>query len=273
MVANCASPEVEQALASSYAPVYVDCPPNVQWIRPPSGLSAAERDWVFARKRVVLDALESYLTPLNIQGFNVTEYVQLMQGSDYRNVPTMGLAISGGGWASGLTGTGMLRALDSRLPAAVEQRTGGLLQSLTYMSGQSGGSLPITSFAVNNFPTADEIILQWRPDIDRLTDTTNSTPYAATDTSMFDDVGDKAEAGFNVSVTDFLGRALSYEFVPGPQGGLNVTFSSIVNQSNFINHQMPFPLLQAAAVEQGDVEFFGLEVPFANTTIVRLGLP
>jgi lysophospholipase len=62
-------------------------------------------------------------------------------------VPILGLAISGGGYVSEFTGTGALRALDARLESARQQRTGDLLQSLTYMSGLSGGSFPSLSFA------------------------------------------------------------------------------------------------------------------------------
>jgi lysophospholipase len=193
-----------------------------------------------------------------------------MYKSNYEDVPTMGLAISGGGWASAYTGTAAMRALDSRLDAAVEQRTGGLLQCMTYMSGLSGGGFPTLSFAANNFPTADDILDLWKPEINRLEGVTNNTQYAATFTSMFEDLGAKEKAGFNVGAADLFGRGWGYEFTPGIKGGLNVTLSGVVNQSNFIAHQMPMPILQAVQLADLDVEYFGLKVPFANDTTVRL---
>jgi lysophospholipase len=160
-----------------------------------------------------------------------------------------------------------MRALDSRLDAAVEQRTGGLLQCITYMSGLSGGGFPTLSFAANNFPTADEIVQIWQPQINRF-NTTVDTQYAANFTSVFEDLGAKEEAGFKVGTSDLFGRLWGYEFIPGPEGGLNVTLSSIVNQSNFVSHQMPFPIIQSIQLTDSDEELFGLLVPPANATIV-----
>lgn len=255
-------------LSKSYAPIYVDCPPNINWIRSSSiGLSLDEALWVQGRKQVVLDAFSSYLERLTPDAFDVGEYTRRLKQSNYSDVPTLGLAISGGGWASAFTGTGALRALDSRLDAAVEQRTGGLLQSLTYISGLSGGGFPTVSFSTSNFPTADEIVDQWRPEIDRLSDDTNNTDYTASSSSMFADLTAKFKAGFQVSPSDYFGRAWGYEFVPGARGGLNVTFSSIVNLSNFRDYQMPFPILQLADINKNDVEYFGFQIPSVNTTI------
>jgi lysophospholipase len=258
---------VEQQLAHSYAPVTVDCPCDVEWIRPATGLNPKEAEWVANRKKVVAFALGDYLERLGMEDFDVGDYLVRLVEEDYASVPIIGFAISGGGWASALTGTGAMRALDSRLEAAREQRVGGLLQSMTYMSGLSGGSWPIISFATNNFPTADEILQDWQPQISRLL-VENDTQYAASSRSVFEDMGAKAEAGFNVSFSDYLGRALAYEYIPGPHGGLNVTMSSISTLSNFVNHQMPLPLLQGASIVDSNVEYYGLKVPFENSTVV-----
>jgi lysophospholipase len=258
----------QEPYSESYAPAYVECPPKIQWIRATDGLSQAEAEWVQGRKQVVFTALSEYLELLQIKHFDVSKYLTHMYKSNYEDVPTMGLAISGGGWASTYTGMAALRALDSRLDVAVEQRTGGLLQCLTYMSGLSGGGFPTLSFAVNNFPTADEIVDIWKPDVDRF-NVINDTQYAATFPSMFEDIYAKLKAGFSVGTADLFGRAWGYEFTPGLRGGLNVTLSSVVNRSNFITHQMPFPILQAIELMDVDVEYFGLKVPFANNTIVR----
>lgn len=124
------------------------------------------------------------------------------------------------------------------------------------------------SFAVNNFPTADEILDIWKPDINRFGVNT-TTQYAASFQSMFQDLGAKLEAGFQVGTADLFGRVWGYEFTPGIKGGLNVTLSSVVNQSNFIAHQMPFPILQATDLTNEDFEYDGLKIPLSNQTTVR----
>ena len=176
--------------------------------------------------------------------------------------------MSGGGYRSGYTGTGAIRALDSRLDAANENRIGGLLQSLTYLSGLSGGSWPVTSFTSYNFPTADEILQIWKPWVDRLGVGSNSSSPGSPE-SIFVDMGAKLRAGFNVSTSDYLGRLYGYEFIPGPHGGVNSTWSGIARLSNFVNHQMPLPMLQASELTPDDQEYFGLKVPYYNATSVR----
>lgn len=220
-----------------------------------------------AHKPFVLDALKEYLSRLELKDFDTDFYIESIQASNHRHVPIMGLAISGGGSTSAFTGTGALRALDARLEASITQRTGGLLQSLTYTSGLSGGAWPVTSFAVNNFPTADEIVDIWRPEISRL-DVDDSTQYAANSSDIFLQLSEKAEAGFNISVADYLGRAWAYEFVPGANGGLGSTFSSIAKLEKFLNHQMPYPIIQLGAITAADQEIMGLRVPEATDPIV-----
>jgi lysophospholipase len=192
-----------------------------------------------------------------------------MYQSNYEDVPVIGWATSGGGAASAYTGTAGLQALDDRVPASVEQRTGGLLQSLTYMTGLSGGSWPTISFALTNFPTVEEIVEIWKPWVDRYT-ATNETQYAAPFSDLFEDVAAKAEAGFDVGVADLLGRVFGYQFTPGYKGGLNVTMSSVVNQIKFQSHEMPMPILEVIQLTPNDVEYYGLEVPSTNQTIVGL---
>ena len=161
-----------------------------------------------------------------------------------------------------------MRALDSRLDDANTQRTGGLLQTLTYMSGLSGGSWPTMSFAVNNFPTADEIVELWRPEIGRLLFQGPTTSETANSTTIFEDIAAKQRAGFKVGVPDYLAVATSYEFVAGIDGGLDVTFSSVVNQPKFRFHEMPFPIIQGNLITDDDREYFDLKVPYSNATVV-----
>jgi lysophospholipase len=75
---------------------------------------------VKGRKGKVLESLKAYLGRLNLDDFSLDEYIKKIECDDTK-VPTIGMAISGGGWSSGLTGTGALRAFDDRFAPSVEQ--------------------------------------------------------------------------------------------------------------------------------------------------------
>lgn len=205
---------------------------------------------------------------LELEDFDVSAYITAIKENDYAHVPIMGYSISGGGWASAFTGIGGMRALDNRLDVANTQKTGGLLQCLTYTAGLSGGSWPIMSIALNNFPTVDELVQSWHVDINR-ENATIDTKYAASPTTLFKDLAAKAKAGFNVSIADYLGRALAHEFIPGADGGLAATFSDVTLQSRFQSHHMPFPIIHMVEIDEDDVEYFGLQLPHSNANLVR----
>jgi lysophospholipase len=113
----------------------VECPSDIEWVRPAQGLGDAETQWVSQRQVIVLEALGGYLDRLCLEDFDVHEFASRIKERNYKNVPTLAMAISGGGYRSGYTGTGIMRAMDSRLPGAIQEKTGGLLQSLTYLAG------------------------------------------------------------------------------------------------------------------------------------------
>lgn len=138
---------------------------------------------------------------------------------------------------------------------------------MTYQAGLSGGSWPTISFLAHNWPTADEIVDYWRPEIARPS-SGNSTEYAANVTSLFEDLGAKFKAGFPVTTSDYFGRTMSYEFIPGAQGGLNVTLSNLVNIPAFRDHQAPFPIMHVATISPNHAEFFGVQLPFENSSVV-----
>ena len=247
----------------------MECPKIHQWLRPAKGLSSKEASWVKGRKGVVSEALASYLERLELQDFNVAKYVSAIKSNDFAHVPTIGFVISGGGWASAFTGTGALRALDSRLDASNDQKTGGLLQSTSYISGASGGSWPIMSLAEYDFPAIDELVKNWYPNISvlELQDDTKHTESA--ETIFKKDLAAKAKAGFDISWADFFGRAVGYQFVPGTNGGLAATFSDVVSKSKFKDHEMPFPIVQLNELDPFDPLFHGLPLAPSNANIVR----
>lgn len=105
---------------SSYAPVRVRCPSRDQWIRPANGLSTEEAEWVKGRKQNVLKGLTSYLSRLHLEDFDLGSYLKRIECEPER-IPTINMAISGGGWSSAMTATGALRAFDDRFEPSVDQ--------------------------------------------------------------------------------------------------------------------------------------------------------
>lgn len=67
-----------------------------------------------------------------------------------------------------------------------------------------------------------------------------------------DQVADKADAGFETSITDYWGRALSYQLINDTDGGPAYTFSSIADVDNFKQAQTPFPILVADGRAPGE---------------------
>ena len=194
-------------------------------VRAAKGLSPNETAWLSKRKENIVNALTSYLPLANLTGFNTTEYiVNITANASY--VPTSAFAISGGGYVSNLNGLGAYQAMDARYPPAVSARTGGLAQCLTYITGLSGGSIAVSTLAGNDYPTLAQLVPTWNSTVNVFTGTnvSNINNYYG---SIFETVGQKAEMGFNVSLSDILGRLFSAEFIQGPNGGVNKTFADI----------------------------------------------
>lgn len=257
-----------QNLSESYAPVYVNCPTDVVFTRSATqGLNAQEETWLHGRKKVVAGALSKYLSNANLTAFDLDQYLSSLNDSNFEAVPGIGVAISGGGYASAIMGTGVLRALDGREAISNAAGTGGLLQALSFYSGQSGGSWAVSSPTVAEYPSWDELLDYWQPQINRFTAKTNGT-HAATVESIVYDIAAKAKAGFNVSVADFLGRLNGYEFIKGPRGGLDVTMSGVQDLPMFKKHQMPLPIIQITQVTDADLNQLGLLVPTMKSPMV-----
>lgn len=62
---------------------------------------------------------------------------------------------------------------------------------------------------------------------------------------LVDSVRTKADAGFNTSLTDIWGRALSYQLINATNGGPGYTFSSIQDDEDFKNGNAPMPIIVA----------------------------
>lgn len=248
--------------SDNITPYFTECPADFKLVRPVDGLSQAESQWVHGRKAVAAQAFTGYLDRLNISGFDTKTYTSLIEQNPDYYMPTLAWATSGGGWRSAFTGVGGLRALDSETPGANEQKFGGLLQSLTYISGLSGGSFPTSSYPLNNYPSTNDLVASWHVDINRFTANTYSE-YAAPFPAYLEQITPKLEAGFNISAEDLLARAWAYEFIPN-----NATWSSIADLSRFTNFSGPFPILQATSLNRSSPFEDGVYVPTNTSTIV-----
>jgi lysophospholipase len=71
-------------------------------------------------------------------------------------------------------------------------------------------------------------------------------------TSLSNAVTGKDDAGFDISLTDVWGRALSYQLINATDGGPAYTFSSISQGQAFQNGDLPFPILVADARAPGE---------------------
>jgi lysophospholipase len=192
------------------------------------------------------------LTRANISGFDASSYINSVRNNASR-LPNIAIAASGGGYRAMLNGAGFLAAADSRTPnSTLTGHIGGLLQSTTYLAGLSGGNWLVGSLFANNFSSVvslrdgspnsniwrlDRSIIKG-PDSNGIS-ILNTATYLR---DIYDAVKAKHDAGFNTSVTDYWGRALSYQLVNATNGGPAYTFSSIALNPNFINGGTPFPI-------------------------------
>ncbi|TGO46747.1 hypothetical protein BOTNAR_0567g00010 [Botryotinia narcissicola] len=154
-----------------------------------------------------------------------------------------------------MNGAGFVAAADDRTANSTNTgQIGGLLQATTYLAGLSGGGWLVGSLYTNNFSTVESL-----RDSSRVWNFQNSIFEGPNDdgiqilstadyySTIEKEVSGKADAplNFNTSVTDYWGRALSYQLVNATDGGPAYTFSSIALQENFANGDIPMPLLVA----------------------------
>jgi lysophospholipase len=214
--------------------------------------------------------MRNLLNRLDIGNFNAGEYID-NHSDNASALPNIGIAVSGGGWRALMNGAGALKAFDSRTRNNTgDGKLGGLLQSATYLSGLSGGGWLVGSLFMNNFTTvgalqADTSGSVWEfgnsvlegPDTGGLQIFDTAEYYA----NLASDVNGKDDAGFDVSLTDVWGRALSFQLINATDGGPKYTFSSIAISQPFQDANSPFPILVADARAPGETLIPG------NTTV------
>ncbi|KAI5859655.1 lysophospholipase catalytic domain-containing protein [Durotheca rogersii] len=238
--------------SGNYAPSVVDCPQQRPTIRSADTLSQSERDWLRNRRGKTIDPLVQFLRNSNLD-FDAAGFVT-SNSQNFSIVPNIGIAMSGGGYRALLTGAGVLAAADSRVPGANDAGgIGGLLQSATYLSGLSGGSWLVGSIFANNFSSVTQLrdgyegspLWQFSNSIfegprGRGLSIVNTARYWD---DVSDQVDEKRDAGFDVSITDYWGRALSVQLINAPGGGPAYTFSSIADAPNFASADTPLPII------------------------------
>ncbi|KAL0935046.1 Lysophospholipase [Colletotrichum truncatum] len=247
--------------SGGYAPAIVDCPTARPTIRSAAALSPNETDWLPRRRNATIEPMRELLTRANIPGFDAGAYIDRVRSSPSQ-LPNIGLAVSGGGYRALMNGAGFLAAADSRTPNSTGAGgIGGLLQSATYLAGLSGGGWLVGSIYTNNFSSVVDLqrgskgSAVWQfdrsifkgpkePGISIL----NIADYWAT---VAKQVSSKDE-GFEVSITDYWGRALSYQLINATDGGPSYTFSSIAEDANFQSGQQPLPILVADGRAPGE---------------------
>jgi lysophospholipase len=174
--------------------------------------------------------MRELLGRMNITGFDTNEYFDRYSGNT-SILPTIGIAISGGGYRAMLLGAGVISAFDSRTADTSSlEHLGGLLQSSTYLSGLSGGSWVIGSLYANNFTTVEAIVKPNQESSSPLWQLDNSIVQGPPQDDkvlsaarywqdLLDTVTAKADAGFNTSITDYWGRGLSFQLISAVDGG------------------------------------------------------
>lgn len=258
---------------NGYTPAEVDCPSPRPSIRSASSLSPSELSWLPTRRNITVQPMRDFLSRVNISGLDIDTYIN---GNDEDALPNIGIAVSGGGYRAMLNGAGAIAAFDSRTPNSNSTgQLGGLLQSATYLAGLSGGNWLVGSLYANNF-TSVQSILDTTPEVSgSLWQFGNSIfegpatgglqilDSAQYYTTIYDQVQGKSLAGFDTSITDYWGRALSFQLINATDGGPGYTWSSIANDSDFSSGNAPFPIVVADVRAPGQ-----LDIP-SNTTVVE----
>jgi len=200
---------------------------------------------------------------LNISNFDAKAY--LNAAKNVSDLPTVAIAASGGGYRAMLNGAGAVAAFDARTENSTSPgQLGGLLQCSTYISGLSGGSWLVGSIFVNNFTTIPALLSDNTGSVWQLGNSILQGPASVSNyyQQLVTTVGNKSNAGFDTSITDYWsvsnlkficgmkadfhrGRSLSYQLVNATEGGPAYTWSSIALQSDFIDGNMPMPIVIA----------------------------
>ena len=230
-----------------YQPYVAGCP-SISSVRKADSLNPNEAAYIKTRKANADAALLKWLQKV---GFNSSR----LQSSQ---IPTVALALGGGGPKAALVSAGVVQAFDGRDSSA---GTAGLLQGLTYLSALSGGSLTLANIIGNDFQTVTKTRILYNQTFPNLiqkpllnvveivSDLSSECIDAesAINMSQVADLAAKVAVGAPTTLIDFYGRALGYDFIGGPEGAAGVTVSGIAKSQSFSKALMPYPIIQSTA--------------------------
>ncbi|KAI0414902.1 lysophospholipase [Xylaria grammica] len=241
--------------SGDYAPATVDCPSQKPTIRDAATLSPSESEWLQKRRANTIDPMVAFFKLANISDFDAANYVQ-SNSKNFSVVPNIGIAMSGGGYRALMNGAGFIAAADARTPGSTDAGgIGNLLQASTYLAGLSGGGWLVGSIFANNFSTIPQLrdgedgSALWKFSRNILQGPKDSGLSILNTAEYWHDIAgqvdDKRDAGYGVSLTDYWGRALSYQLINDRDGGPSYTFSSIADADHFTAADTPMPILVA----------------------------
>ncbi|OXV08462.1 hypothetical protein Egran_03774 [Elaphomyces granulatus] len=239
---------------NGYVPTQVPCPANRPTVRNAASLCSNETSWLEVRRNKTNPAMRDFFKHISLGNFDPVSYLDQIS-NNASALPNIAIAVSGGGYRAMLSGAGAIKAFDSRTENSTGSgQLGGLLQSATYLSGLSGGSWLVGSIYMNNFSTISSLQTYhpgyiWQFGNSILVGPAgggmqilNSAEYYTDIANM---VGNKETAGFEITITDYWGRALSYQIINATNGGPSYTWSSIALSQGFQSGDMPMPLVVA----------------------------
>jgi lysophospholipase len=247
---------------NGYTPSFVDCPANRPTVRGADQLSQNESSWLEKRRNFTISPMRDLLKRMNVTGFDTDSWMD-EHSSNASALPNIAIAISGGGWRALLNGAGAVEAFDSRTPNSTNTgQLGGLLQSATYLAGLSGGSWLVGSIYINNFTTVQALmddssgsVYEFGNSVLEGPDTGGVQLFDTAEyyTHLAEDVSGKSGAGFETSITDVWGRALSFQLINATDGGQSYTWSSIASSDDFQSGSQPMPIVIADGRRPGQV--------------------
>ncbi|KAI4746805.1 hypothetical protein E4T50_02899 [Aureobasidium sp. EXF-12298] len=256
---------------NGYVPTHVDCPSDRPVIREASTISNNETEWLYVRRNNTVSAMKDLLGRMNITGFDTNSYID-SAANNVSALPNIAIAGSGGGYRAMMNYAGAVAAFDNRTTNSTSAgQLGGLLQASTYLAGLSGGSWLVGSLFMNNFTTVESILSKDTPasnsggtwqfeqtifegPAESGLSILNTAEYLH---DLYDTVQGKKDAGYETSITDYWGRALSYQLINASMGGPAYTFSSIADSDQFRAGDTPMPILVTDGRARGELVIGG----------------
>ncbi|WBW72960.1 phospholipase B-like protein Plb1 [Schizosaccharomyces osmophilus] len=223
----------------SYAPYYAECPSrNIVETLSNGSIPRAESQYMSSRSSKTNSAVKDFLR--NAQLPNMA--TDSLSG---QNGPSIGIALSGGGFRAMLLDGGAISAMDAR--HSNHTIFSGLLQASDYIVGADGGAWTLGSMAVNNFSTVEELSGSvWQLAKPVMYPKSAIVFNASFYKNLISQVTAKLNAGFNISLSDYWGRVLGRPFGDSHYGMPNISYSSISDQEWYRQADFPYPIITFA---------------------------